>query len=132
MVDRHGGYKRDEKNHYGFSHHDLRADRVVAQVEKSVNIIIGHRQTQRQASSREQNQSGYKGTTSREEGKTKEKYTTMKIPKWKHYESENKLGQKESMNEKPTMIVAGGWVRPNRAMWASPPNSSSSKSQKNN
>ncbi|EOA35900.1 hypothetical protein CARUB_v10021155mg [Capsella rubella] len=121
MVARYGGYNLEEKNHYGFSHHDLRPDRVVTKVEKSVNIIIGHRQqTQRQVGSRE-------------EGKAKEKYTTtMKIPKWKHYESENKSSQKENMNEQPTMIVSGGWVRPNRAMWASPPNSSSFKPQNSN
>ncbi|KAG7588619.1 hypothetical protein ISN44_As07g009460 [Arabidopsis suecica] len=112
--------------------HHLRADRVVARVEKSVNLVIGHRQTQRQASStdHERNQMDYKGTSSNE-GKTKGKYTTKKIPKWKHKDSGNKIGQKEN-NEPPTMIVAGGWVRPNRAMWASPPNSSSSKPHNNN
>ncbi|AEE33120.1 unnamed protein product [Arabidopsis thaliana] len=99
--------------------HHLKADRVVARVEKSVNLVIGHRQTQRQAGSREY------------EGESKQKYTTKKIPKWKHNDSERKIGQKQN-NETPTMIVAGGWVRPNRAMWASPPNSSSSKPQKNN
>lgn len=120
MVDHHGGsYNRNEKNQYGSSHHDLRADRVVARVEKSVNLLIGHKQTQRQATSREH------------EGESKKKYTTMKISKWKQNDSENKVGRKEN-NEPPTMIVAGGWVRPNRAMWASPPNSSSSKSQNNN
>lgn len=111
MVDHQAGYNHDGKNHYGFSHQDLRVDHVVARVEKSVNLIIGHshRLMQRQVGSREQeqNQMDYKGT-SRDEGKTMPEY-----------------------NEPPTMINTGGWVRPNRAMWASPPNSTSSKPQNN-
>uniref|UniRef100_A0A1J3D7S2 Uncharacterized protein n=1 Tax=Noccaea caerulescens TaxID=107243 RepID=A0A1J3D7S2_NOCCA len=127
MLNHHGSYNHNEKNH-----HDHKADGVVTRVEKSVNYIVGHSQTQKQAGSmkHEQNQMDYKGT-SRDEAETKPKYTTiMKIPKWKHYDSENKFDTKEN-NEHPTMIDTGGWVRPNRAMWASPPSSSSSKPHKN-
>lgn len=110
MVDHQGGHNHDKKRDYGFSHQDLRVDHVVAQVEKSVNLIIdqSHRLLQRHGSREQaQYQKDYKGT-SRDEGETKTKY-----------------------NELPTMIDTGGWVRPNRAMWASPPNSSSSLPQNN-
>ncbi|CAA7058686.1 unnamed protein product [Microthlaspi erraticum] len=129
MLNHHGSYNHNEKNH-----HDHKADRVVARVEKSVHFIVGHSQTQKQAGSmeNEHNQMDYKGTST-DAAETKPKLTTiMKIPKWKDYDLENKFDRKENNHEHPTMIDSGGWVRPNRAMWASsPPSSSNSKPLKN-
>ncbi|CAN8244708.1 unnamed protein product [Cochlearia groenlandica] len=108
MVNHNGGNKYNDK------YHSVR-------IEKSVNLLIGHRQPpQWKADPRKYDESKAKHTTT----------IFMKNPKGKHNDLENKLYRKEKKKEEeeehPNMIDTDGWVRPNRAMWASPPDSSCS------